>query len=45
MIDDVVARLTDPKTADAVSAVVRLTIEQPPTAIKELVSMGQMRPK
>lgn len=45
MIDDVIKRLTDPSTPDAVNAVAKLTVEQLPTAIKELVDMGYMRPK
>jgi hypothetical protein len=45
MIDDVVARLANPSTPDAVAAVVKLTIEQLPTAINELVGLGYMRRK
>ncbi len=45
MIDDVVKRLTDPDNFDAVDAMIKLTVDQLPTAIDELVDLGYMRPK
>ncbi len=45
MIDDVIKRLTNPDNFDAVEAMIKLTVDQLPTAIGELVGLGYMRPK